>query len=101
MAAAASIPPFYAGDGGPASTVPAAVTVPITQRLGAEYVPLFHDALRMLCIQATIQLMSHLSQEDAIVSRPLLSADFIMLLLYVVLGVMLYWLAVRRLIAFE
>lgn len=99
--ASSSVPPFYAGDGGAASAVPAALTVPVTQRLGPEYVPLFHDALRMLCIQATIQLMSHLSQDDAIVARPLLSADFIMLLLYVVLGVMLYWLAVRRLIAFE
>ncbi len=93
--------PFYAGDGGAASAVPAAVTVPITQRLGAEYVPLFHDALRMLCIQATIQLMTHLGQDDAMAPRPLLSADFLTLLLYVVLGVMLYWLAVRRLIAFE
>lgn len=55
------------------------------------------DAMRMLCIQATIQLMGVLSGGEP--SSSFLSADFVLLVVYVVLGVMMYWLAVRRVIA--
>ena len=83
--------------------VPALFQLPVTQKLGAEYIPLLQDALRMVCIQATIQMMGYLSQPAGgagAANASLLSAEFLLLLVYVLLGVILYWLAVRRILAF-
>ncbi len=90
--------PFYAGGDASTASAPSLFTWSVTKHLGSEYVPLFQDAMRMICIQATIQLMGYLSQDGA-QAAPLLSAEFFLLLLYVLLGVMLYWLAVRRVVA--
>jgi hypothetical protein len=67
----------------------------VSEMLGSEYVPITEDILRMLCIQATIQLMSFMSSSDA--ERPAFwTSDFVLLVVYVILGVMLYWLVLRR-----
>ena len=69
----------------------------VSSLLGEEYVPVFEDALRMLCIQATIQLMSFMSSPDS--ERPaFFTSEFMLLIIYVLLGVMLYWLVLRRLL---
>ena len=90
---------FYTGASEGRSNVPAVFRVPVSERLGAEYVPLMQDALRMLCIQATVQLLGVLSQ-PAGSGLSFFTAEFVLLLIYVILGVMLYWLAVRRMVAF-
>lgn len=64
--------------------------------VGSEYVPFVQDVVRMVCIQFAIQLLYHL---DAPSGTPFLGSDFVMLLVYVVLGVMLYWLVLRKVVA--
>jgi hypothetical protein len=69
--------------------------VGISKALGVEYVPLVDDIVRMVCIQATIQIMVFLAGGGSF-----FTADFVMLVVYIVLGVMLYWLAIRKLVSF-
>jgi hypothetical protein len=75
---------------------PAVFTFNLSRIVGAEYMPMVQDILRMVCIQATIQLMLYLSGATP---NGLLTAEFALLVVYVVLGVMLYWLALRRIVA--
>lgn len=82
---------------------PALWTVRVSESIGAEYKPLLEDAVRMICIQATIQLMSQISGGGGKGGGGIagfFSPDFVLLVVYVILGVMLYWLAVRRMVAF-
>jgi uncharacterized membrane protein SirB2 len=68
--------------------------IDVSRSLGAEYVPLVQDVLRMVSIQATLQLMGYLGEE----TPSFLTPQFGLLVIYVVLGVMMYWLAVKRLL---
>ena len=77
---------------------PALFRLHLSRALGPEYVPFVADCVRMLCIQATIQLMMTMSASPGS-TVAFFSPDFVLLILYVLLGVMLYWLAVRRLVA--
>ncbi len=81
----------------PPGATAALLTIDVTSIIGAEYVPLALDVVRMVCIQLTIQLMVYLSGPQ---TEPFFSADFMMLLAYVVLGVLLYRLVVHRLFRF-
>lgn len=60
-----------------------------------DYVPFVNDLIRMATIQLTIQLM-YWAVDDA---TPLVSADFILLLMFVLLGVGVYHLVVAKLVA--
>lgn len=75
----------------------ALLTIDLGKQIGKEYVIVIDDVCRMLLIQFTIQIMFFLS-DPANVS--LFSAEYFLLSLYIVLGVCLYWLVFRRLIAF-
>lgn len=66
--------------------------------LGKDYVPMANDIMRMVCIQLAIQVMLVLA--DPTGQTSLLSADFVLLVVYIALGVMLYWLTVRKLFVF-
>lgn len=70
----------------------------ISQRIGPEYVYMFDDMFRMVVIQCTLQLMMYLSNP---MTPSLLSAEFLLLLIYVVIGVALYWLVFRNLVYFK
>lgn len=63
--------------------------------VGKEYVPFVQDVIRMVCIQITIQLLYHL---NAPTGTAFFTSDFVMLLVYIVLGVMLYWLVLRKVV---
>jgi hypothetical protein len=78
--------------------VPALYTVDLSSTFGAEYKHLAHDMLRMLCIQATIQIMIYFSGDSA---TTLLTREFLLLLIYVEMGVLLYWLVIRKLWRFQ
>jgi hypothetical protein len=67
---------------------------PLILDVSADYAPLVTDALRMATIQITIQLM-YWAVDDAV---PLLSADFLLLLMFVLLGVGVYHLVVSKLL---
>ena len=70
--------------------------VGVTTAIGAEYLPLVDDIVRMVCIQATIQIMVFLAGGGS-----LFTTDFVMLVVYIILGVMLYWLVFRKLVTFH
>ena len=78
-----------------AEPVEAVFTWDVSRALGGEYAPVVRDVLRMACIQLVIQLMTWLvGSEDA----QFLTSEFLLLLVYIVLGVLLYWLVARRLL---
>jgi hypothetical protein len=74
-------------------------TIDVTRAWGAGYAPFLEDVVRMTCVQATIQLMIFFSAGGGAISA-LLTAELVLLMVYVVFGVGVYWLAVRRLVAF-
>ena len=71
--------------------------VDVGQLLGIDFVPMANDVVRMVCIQVSIQLMIVLAGGSGI---RFMSTDFLLLVFYITLGVMLYWLAVRKLLIF-
>lgn len=68
---------------------------------GPQYVPMLEDIVRMVCIQFTIQLLIYLNSTTSGngAGASFFTPDFALMLLYVVLGVMLYWLAIRKIVA--
>jgi uncharacterized membrane protein SirB2 len=61
-----------------------------------EYIPMVDDMLRVVCIQVAIQLMLFASGDSQF-----FTAEFIMLVIYIVLGVALYWLVAKKLVVFK
>lgn len=70
----------------------------LIQLPNAEYIGLVEDVLRMVVIQSTIQFLYFVNSNGAIA---FFSADFFLLLLYIVLGVCVYWLVFKKLIVFK
>lgn len=71
--------------------------VDVSTAVGPGYSGYLDDVARMLCIQFTIQLMLSLMGNGV----SLFSVDFVLLMVYVVLGVSLYWLVFKRLVVFR
>lgn len=67
------------------------MTVDIPQ---IEYIPFVDDLARMLCIQVVLQIMLVLQGAAS------MDAMFFALVLYMMLGVSVYWLILKRVIAF-
>ena len=65
----------------------------VSSFLGNEYIPLLNDLSRMITLQVIIQFM--LSMRDP-VEYPFFSQHFFELLFYIVLGLMTYWLVVKK-----
>lgn len=63
-----------------------------------EYLPMIDDIARMVIIQFSIQLLLFATNPE---ENQFFSADFILLLIYIVLGVCLYWLVFKRLVLFK
>jgi hypothetical protein len=62
----------------------------------SDYLPMANDVVRMLVIQVTIQLMVFLASPSTVA---FFSTEFVLLLTYIVLGVLMYWLVVRQIVA--
>ncbi len=62
-----------------------------------EYIPLIEDISRMIIVQITIQFLYYINNKEG---DGFLTIDFILLLVYIVLGVCIYWLIFRRSITF-
>lgn len=75
----------------------ALLTIDLGRKIGKEYLIVFDDVCRMLIIQFTIQFMLFLSDPSNV---SMFSAEYVLLSLYIVLGVCLYWLVFRKLVAF-
>ena len=59
-----------------------------------EYVGMVDDILRMVTIQVTIQFLYYINSTET----AFFTSDFFLLIVYVVLGVCLYWLVIKKLI---
>ena len=70
------------------------IDLEVSSVLGDEYIPLLNDLSRMITLQIIIQLM--LSMRDPI-EYPFFSQHFFELLFYIILGLMTYWLVVKKL----
>lgn len=73
-------------------------TIDITKSWGKDYVMMMDDIARFVAIQSTIQLL--LFTMDGSVF-PFFSADFLLLLLFIIIGVMFYHLVVKKLVVFK
>tara|TARA_B100001123_G_C14943381_1_gene880681 strand:- start:186 stop:461 length:276 start_codon:yes stop_codon:yes gene_type:complete len=73
----------------------ALVDLNVSENVGNEYVPLVDDTLRMLTLQIIIQFMLSLRDSK---EYSMLSEGFFELLFYIVLGLMFYWLVIRKLV---
>jgi hypothetical protein len=71
-------------------------TLHVSDMWGPDATPILYDILRMLCIQTSIQGMLALSHP----SHTFLTSEFGAILLYIVLGVLFYWLVIRRTFTF-
>lgn len=70
----------------------------ISDSLGKEYVDMFNDMSRFVIIQIAIQTLL-MTVDPAAYS--LFSADFLVLLLFIITGVLAYWLVFRKFISFS
>jgi hypothetical protein len=63
-----------------------------------EYIGLVDDIARMVIIQASIQLLLYATSPE---QNQFFSADFILLVIYIILGICLYWLVFKKLVSFK
>lgn len=70
-------------------------TLDISRVLGEDFAPIANDFTRMLCIQLAIQVLMASSNGGVFTS------EFFLLLLYIALGVLLYWAVVRKILQFK
>jgi hypothetical protein len=73
----------------------ALVDLDVTRLIGDEYVPLIDDTMRMLTLQVIIQFMLVLRSPK---EYSMFSETFFELLFYIILGLMAYWLIIRKLV---
>lgn len=71
-------------------------TVKTTPIFGKDSPIMFDDIVRMTLIQVTIQLMFYMSTND----RKFFTEEFVLLVLYIILGILLYRLVFRKAIKF-
>ena len=71
--------------------------VDITKHIGPEYIEMCNDIARFIIIQVAIQTMLYTMNPDRF---HFFTADFFMLLMFIVIGVLLYWLVFKRIVSF-
>ena len=69
--------------------------VDVSEKFGADAANALNDVTRMLCIQFTVQMLLYFNDARC---TAFFSADFVLLSMYVVMGVLVYWLILRRLV---
>lgn len=69
----------------------------VSRYISDEYLPMINDIVRFISIQFAIQLMLFSMNASMF---PIMSVDFFLLLLFVAVGVMFYWLVVKKLLQF-
>lgn len=62
-----------------------------------EYIGMFEDIVRMVTIQITIQFLYYINNTNV----GFFTAEFFLLMLYIVLGVCVYWLVFKKLVLFK
>jgi len=73
-------------------------TFNVSNHLGTEYIDMFNDMARFVVIQLAIQLMLVTLDPP---KYSFFSLDFLLLVIFIVIGVMLYYLVFRKLVSFK
>jgi len=76
---------------------PALFAVDLGDSIGRQYAPVLDDVIRVLCIQFAVQVMLYFSGA----SRRLVTAELLMVSLFMIVGVALYWLVFKSLVRFR
>jgi hypothetical protein len=63
-----------------------------------DYIELIDDIARMVIIQVSIQFLYYINNADQV---PFFSGDFLLLVVYMVLGILMYRLVFRKMIQFN
>ena len=63
-----------------------------------EYLELVNDIVRMVTIQLTIQFLFYINSPS---TSEFFAVDFVFMLIYLVLGVCVYWLIIKKLVLFK
>ena len=63
-----------------------------------DYIDVIDDVFRMVTIQLSIQFLYFLNSSDTV---SLFSSDFVLLVIYMILGILFYRLVLRKMIAFK
>jgi hypothetical protein len=71
--------------------------ISISEILGEDYVDLVNDMVRLVIIQIAIQTMLIIGDPE---HYSFFSGDFGILILFIVIGVMFYWLVFKKFISF-
>lgn len=69
--------------------------VDISGKFGADAAMAVNDITRMLCIQFTVQALLYFNDPNC---TAFWSAEFVLLAMYVVMGVLVFWLLLRRVV---
>lgn len=73
-------------------------TIDVSSKLGADYIPMMDDIARFVAIQVIIQLLLFTMDSQAFA---FFSSDFLLLIVFIVIGVMFYHLVLKKLITFK
>lgn len=69
--------------------------VDVSKQFGNDVANAVNDMMRMLCIQFTVQSLLYFNDPKC---ERFFSTDFVILSLYVILGVLVYWLILKRIV---
>ena len=72
--------------------------IKLSEKIGKEYLPAVEDISRMIILQVFVQIMMFLRNPS---ENSLFDIEFVELLLYIVLGLCVYWLLFKKLINFN
>lgn len=72
--------------------------IDISSKWGSEYVGYIHDLLRMVILQVTIQLMFVMLDSERYC---FFTQDFGVTLLFIILGVSVYWLVFKKFVSIK
>ena len=73
-------------------------TIDVSNQFGQDAMFALTDVSRMLCIQFTVQSLLFFNDPTC---DAFFSVEFVLLSMYVVIGVLVYWLIVRRFVRFS
>jgi hypothetical protein len=72
--------------------------IKLSEKIGAEYLPMMNDIARFVCIQVIVQLMLFTINGQVF---SFFSLDFFLLISFIVMGVLFYWLVFKKLVSFS
>lgn len=67
----------------------------VSDKFGKEYIPMVEDIMRMLVLQMFVQFMMVLRNPS---ENSMFDPSFIEMLLYIILGLCVYWLVLKKLV---